>query len=327
VGQGVEGGQVGGAIVIEAHKLSFQEVWNTSAIFFVDEDLEQEIEAEVESLLATAQNHRVSETAEINSADIADFISQGKNALDVVLKDIGLSEEKFMRIVSLLRKLRRIPDDLDREWSMTKIKSRLAQDQEFARLIAELLIDGKRDGDLALYIPRYYLDMLNYREIKGSSQAARRVRYKNSLIGTYGARKGAKVEAQIQKRLDEISDKYGVGHAKGRSRMIETDMDFVVPDLDDPWIIIMSSFQETTSSGQTTKAKDMLSAYERICRSNSRYGENRVFVNFVDGGGWLARRRDLERLVEHCHYFVNLHYLDMLEAIVLKHVPERYFSF
>jgi hypothetical protein len=88
----------------------------------------------------------------------------------------------------------------------------------------------------------------------------------------------------------------------------------------------MSSFQETTSSGQTTKAKDMRSAYEQICHLNSRYGEDRAFVNFVDGGGWLARKRDLERLVEHCHYFINLQHLDMLEAIVLQHVPERYFT-
>jgi len=63
-----------------------------------------------------------------------------------------------------------------------------------------------------------------------------------------------------------------------------------------------------------------------MCHLNSRYGENRAFVNFVDGGGWLARIRDLERLVEHCHYFINLQHLDMLEAIVLQHVPERYFN-
>jgi hypothetical protein len=31
--------------------------------------------------------------------------------------------------------------------------------------------------------------------------------------------------------------------------------------------------------------------------------------------------------VEHCHYFINLHHLDMLEAIVLQHVPKRYFTF
>lgn len=39
----------------------------------------------------------------------------------------------------------------------------------------------------------------------------------------------------------------------------------------------MSSFQETTSSGQTTKARDMLSAYERVQHNNSRHRENRAF--------------------------------------------------
>jgi len=47
-------------------------------------------------------------------------------------------------------------------------------------------------------------------------------------------------------------------------------------------------------------------------------------VNFIDGGGWLARKRDMERLVDDCHYFVNLQNLDMLEAIVLQHAPSSY---
>ena len=311
--------------MIEARKISFQEAWDSSVIFFVNEELEQEIDAKVESLLETALNHRVLETAEISVVDIAGFLSQKGSALDVILKDVGLSEEKFMRIISLLRRLCRIPGGFDREWGISKIKSKIACEPDFARLIAELLVDGKRDMELDQHIPRYYLDMLNYREIKGSSQAARRIRYKRSLIGTYGARKGHRVEDKIRETLEEITTRYGVSYGKGRSRMIETDTDFAVPGTEDAWVIIMSSFQETTSSGQTTKAKDMRGAYEKVVHGNSRYGENRAFVNFVDGGGWLARRRDLERLVEHCHYFINLQHLDMLEAIVLKHVPERYF--
>jgi hypothetical protein len=312
--------------MIEARKISFQEAWDSSVVFFVDEELERRIEAKVEALLETADNHRVSETAEINIADIADFLGQKDNALDVILKDVGLSEEKFKRIISLLRKLGRIPGDFDREWSTSKIKRKIAREPDFTRVIAELLVDGKRDEELERYIPRYYLDMLNYREIRGSSQAARRVRYKEALIGTYGAQKGRRVEDSIREKLDEIEAKYGIGYGRGRSRDIETDIDFAVPSTDDHWVIIMCSFQETTSSGQTTKAKDMLAAYERVCRLNSRYGENRAFVNFADGGGWLARKRDLERLVEHCHYFINLQHLDMLEAIVLQHVPGRYFT-
>jgi len=85
----------------------------------------------------------------------------------------------------------------------------------------------------------------------------------------------------------------------------------------------MSSFQETTSSGQTNKARDMLTAFDEVRHANNRYGENRAFVNFVDGGGWLARRRDLQRLVENCHYFLNFSYLGMLTNIILKHVPGK----
>ncbi len=310
--------------MIEARKISFQEAWESSVVFFVDDKLEREIEAKVEVLLETAQNHRVSETAQVSIANIAAFLIEKDNGLDVLLKDVGLSQEKFMRTVSLLRKLGYVPGGFSNEWSITKIKNHIADDPDFAQTIAKLLVDGKRDQTLARHIPRYYLDMLNYREIKGSSQAARRVRYKQSLIGTYGGRKGYWVENRIRSKLEQIKDKYGVSYAQGRSRMVETDIDFAIPNTDDPWVIIMSSFQETTSSGQTTKAKDMRSAYESICHQNSRYGENRVFVNFVDGGGWLARKRDLERLVEHCHYFINLEYLNMLEAIVLKHVPKQY---
>jgi hypothetical protein len=306
--------------VIEARKLSFQEVWETSTIFYVDEEFENEIDAKVKTLLKVADDPRISESATIDVDSIESFLSQTGNALDVILKDIQLSEEKFLRIVSLLRKLGRIPGVFESEWGIEAVKSKLHKDTTFAHLLAEVLVDGKRDKELSCYIPRYYLDTLNYREIKGSSRTARMTRYKSALIGTYGAAKGYKIEGKIKARLDVISNQYGISYEQGRSRFIETDIDFAIPTLEDPWVILMSSFQETTSSGQTTKARDMLSAFERVVHSNSRYQENRAFVNFVDGGGWLARKRDLNRLVEHCHYFINLYNLDMLDPIILKHV-------
>lgn len=313
----------------EARKLTFQEAWDTTTIFFVDEELEDGIDGEVESLLEVAQDARVAEDSTVDADSIAAFLREHDLALDVILRDIELSEEKFMRMVSLLRKLGHIPGGFevsDAEWGIAKIKSKIRSDQEFVSLIAQLLVDGKNDPELAQYIPRYYLETLNYREIRGSSLVARRIRFKRSLIGTYGGRKGYRVERRIQHKLEEIQNQYGIPFDKGKSRMIETDLDFAVPSVDDPWVIIMSSFQETTSSGQTTKAKDMLSAYERVVRANSRYGEDRVFINFVDGGGWLARKRDFKRLVDQCHYFVNLSCIDMLEGIILKHVPGRYFK-
>jgi hypothetical protein len=311
---------------MKARKLTFDDAWESSVVFFVDNDLEREIDTEVEKLIEAARDPRVAEAAAITVDGVTEYLSQAASALDVILKDVELSEEKFMRIVSLLRKLGRIGGGFDSEWGITKIKSKIANEPEFCHTIAKLLVDGKRDRQLQHYIPQYYLDTLNYREIKGSSEAARRTRYKRLLIGTYGARKGHVVEHRIRQKLESIKSLYGIDYSKGRSLFIETDIDFAVPTLDDPWVIVMSSFQETTSSGQTTKARDMLAAFERIHRHNSRYNRNRAFVNFVDGGGWLARKADLERLVKNCDYFLNLNHIDMLEDIVLKHVPRKHWT-
>jgi len=303
----------------EARKISFQEAWDSTIIFFVDNELEDEIDQGVERLLQLRENELISTSAEVSVDSVATFLAKNPLALEVILREIELSEEKFMRVISLLRKLGYIPGQFESEWPISRITGKIGQEPEFAQFVAKLLVDGKREKELERYIPRYYLETLNYREIKGGSREARRVRYKRSLIGTYGGRKGYKVEGLIRQKLETI----GVHFEKGRSRLIETDIDFAIPGLDDPWVIIMSSFQETTSSGQSTKARDMLTAYERVIRANSRYGEDRAFVNFVDGGGWLARKRDLERLVEHCHYFINLNQLDMLDDIIERHVPRK----
>jgi len=58
---------------------------------------------------------------------------------------------------------------------------------------------------------------------------------------------------------------------------------------------------------------------------NIRYPVKRVFVNFVDGGGWLARRSDLRKMYAGCDYIINLKTLDQLEAIICQYVPEKYF--
>lgn len=307
-------------------KLSFSEAWESFTIFYVDDELENEVEREVEKLIQIARQFRLTETRGPGTERLAALLHEQERALEFILYEIGLSVEKFLRIVSLLRRIGKIPIPLDREWTMKQVLKRIQDDPAFAAQIADLLLDGVRDPSLRAVVPRYYLELLNFREIATDSDVARRARYKHALIGTYSGRKGYRVEARIRQTLETIREKHGVGFESGRSRFINTNIDFAVPSLDDPWVIVMSSFQETTSSAQSAKARDMLVAYQDIQRSNARYGENRVFVNFVDGGGWLARKRDFQRLVESCHYFINLQHLDMLEPIVLAHVPRKYLA-
>jgi len=282
---------------MEARKITFEEAWEAAIVFFLDEELENEIDSKVAGLLETALDERVSVGTDITIDSITSFIREEDNGLAVVLKDIGLSEEKFMRIVSLLRRVGRIPGGFESEWGLDKVRRIIIEDNDIANTITDLLMNGAKDSTLRTLIPRYYIETLNYKSINGSPNELRKIRYKQALIGTYGGRKGKRVEGEIRKELEKIKAEYGVGYECGRSRFIEVDIDFAVPTLDDPWVIIMSSYQETTSSGQTTKAQNMRNAYTSIRNSNSRNREDRAFVNFVDGGGWLARKPDFRRLV------------------------------
>lgn len=307
-------------------KLSFQEAWSSATFFYVNDVLEDEIDDEVQELLTKSLDPSISDREEITPEHVFNFLREDPSRLESLLKDINLSKEKFLRIVSMLRQIGRIHGGFDSEWTINKIQKNISEDDNFLTILANLLVDGKRDPELESLIPRFYLESLNFREYGSVPLGFRISRYKKALSGSYGGKKGYYVENEIKKILLEIQYEFGVKFEQGRSRFINVDIDFAVPSLDDPWVIIMSTFQETTSSGQTVKARDMLSAYQTILQSNSRNNEQRVFVNFVDGGGWLARKRDYERLVNQCHYFVNLQNVYLIRDIVLKHVPQRYFD-
>ena len=86
---------------MQARKLTFQEAWDSSTIFFVDEELENEIDEKVSELLLLSQSPHISATKERTLVDIIAFLQAEPDGLDVILRDMGLSDEKFMRIISL----------------------------------------------------------------------------------------------------------------------------------------------------------------------------------------------------------------------------------
>lgn len=307
---------------MQLRKLTFEEAWSSITIFFVDNVLEDEIDSEVSTLLKLAEEYGLKGSDQLSISSLMKLIRDQERGLELVLKEIDLSEEKFLRIVSVLRQIGRVNAPLEQEWTLRQVIQRLRSDEQFAKVIADLFVNGERDRELQAFIPRYYLETLNLPQILASPIAARKVRYKRSLIGTYSGRKGYRVEGLIREKIASLKAPF----EQGRSRFVNVNIDFAIPSLENPWVIMMCSFQETTSSGQSTKARDMEMVFQDLNRSNSRNNERRVFVNFADGGGWLARKRDYRRLVENCHYFINLKHLDLLDSIITAHVPRSFLS-
>lgn len=301
-------------------KLSFQEAWESLHIFLVDDDLEDEIDRRVDEMLALSEKFITTKKDAVYELNIQDILDHGEEALEWMILETGLSVEKFLRIVSVLRKIKKIPYPLtpeDGEWSLKKLLCKMKEDHKVQTAILHLLMHGYHDEELAKYIPRYYLELLNLANTYPQSHENRRAKYKRSLIGTYSGRKGYYVERKIK----QVIEKEGVAFEQGNSPLLKVNIDFAIPSLQNPRIVIMSSFQETTSSGQSTKARDMEKAYRDLKEMSTRDRQERVFVNFVDGGGWLARKNDFERMVKNCDYFVNFHHISLLEEII------RYYSY
>jgi hypothetical protein len=308
----------------QARKLGFEEAIDTCVAFYNNESLEERFDAFIQERLDEIVRYQPPEfTRALTPENVADFLKNEPRGLLRILGQLRLSEEKFKRIITLLRKLNHT---FDREWSIKQIEQRIATDNKFALKIAELLTSGYRDPLLIKHLPKFYRERLNLSHIAepGVNLERLKIELKDKYIGTYSNWKGDIVEGLIKAKLEAIETRYGLPFSAGTIKLVNVTVDWVIPSLADPYVIIMSTYQETTSSGQSTKARDMLQCYQAITQRNAQFLENRAFVNFVDGGGWLARQKDFNRLVAGCHYFLNIANLDMLESIVLQHIPSKY---
>ncbi len=296
-------------------KLTFEEAKKTAIVFYKDDDLEEWFDDFIQKKAKEiTKKEEVKKRAD--KEEVIEFFRTQKNGLRMMLNNILLSQEKFFRLITLLRKL---DESFDKEWKRERIEKEIKKNDEFAEKIADLFIKGAEDPLLAKHLPKIYLERLSLKSVKERHIGKNEIifRLKDNYIGTYTNKKGDRIEKLIKNKLNEL----GVSYKQGKTDLVDVTVDVAIQDLQDPRIIIMCAYNETTSSDQSNKTRDMLRCYETLQKKNREDGKDRIFINFVDGGGWLAREKDLKRLVENCHYFLNINNLDMLEGIIQKHYP------
>jgi len=233
------------------------------------------------------------------------------NGLRAILALNGLSHENLMRILTVAR----IIDDRDlnqllcrsqwaetekqpeiHEWSKSKV-TRLALDNEhFRRGLVNLFFEGASNPALTRILRPFELKKLSIHKlaIDVAAMIDTLVRYREK--GSAQARGKNNAEMLIRKTLGELALPYDSGdlpllveHAPGEKRT----MDFIIPDKNEPKVIVESSFLSTTSSGQGDKAKTEKAVSQLI----RRHYPQAKFIGFVDGIGWYVRKEDLKRMV------------------------------
>lgn len=197
------------------------------------------------------------------------------------------------------------------EWTDEEIRLNLNINSYFVKAIARLFYNGSTITTLRQRLPLFEMKKLSIRKLNFSTDELldSLVRYKEK--GSYSGQKENNPEIVIENILQEMNITYETGDLKdliSNAPNEKRTMDFIIPNKDNPRIIIESSFLVTTSSGQGDKSKTEISIDTLI---KNHYPEA-TFIGFVDGIGWYVRKGDLRRMVK-AYYDVFTYHPDEVQ--------------
>ncbi len=142
-----------------------------------------------------------------------------------------------------------------------------------------------------------------------------------SLRSLYSTKTGLALETSIGKIVEGAGYTWNKGFVKF---VDDKEVDVSVPDLELPRVLIMASYNLTTSSAQSERARAQQSMYEKLRTYNSTRAQAKSpdvqLVNVIDGGGWISRDSDLQEMHRHCDYAFAFKQLGRLPDVLHYHM-------
>lgn len=301
-------------MVRPARKIEFEELFNSTTMFYVNEHYEEDMEREV--------RRKVDElAAELNSINTKEglkaYIVEHKDSLDNLTSLMEISTERFKRMVSMIRKDRGFV--FSTEWGLGKIRSAMMESPAMMESVLDLLWDGRNDEKMKAKIPFFYLDNMGITEAtlnKLQNKDSIRLFVKRGLEGKYSNNIGDLILADIEEKIKELSIKYGLDYEKNvRVPMLDRAVSFVLENAIEPKIIIDVSYSVTTSSAQGDK-KNAARKTEEVQKRKKDSGNSFIYINFLDGAGWIGRQADMREIHRCSDYVLNFNNINLLEDII-----------
>ncbi len=285
------------------NETKFKVVIEKNTFYFQNVEFEEEHEAYVSSLVQNLfiLKNKVEQRG-LKEDVFVEHIMNMEDGLEALLTLTGFSKESLLRLITFIRivndkELNKVvnkdywpKEDLEREWSLEKIKSYVRSNRKFAEGIVNLFFKGSTVPLLRRVIPLFEFKKLDINKLNFSTESLidTIVRYKTK--GSYAASKGNNPEVVIEKILNELQYPF----KKGKLKKIPRTLDFIIPSKISPKIIIECSYVVTTSSGMGDKAK----TEQKVAEAIKKYYPDALFIGFVDGIGWYVRKGDLRRMVK-----------------------------
>lgn len=303
---------------MSSRKIEFEELFNSTTMFYVNENYEEEMEREVQK--------KVDElAAELHSIDTKEglkaYIIEHKDALDNLTSLMEISTERFKRMVSMIRKDRGFV--FSTEWGLGKIRSAMMESPAMMESVLNLLWDGRNDERLKAKIPFFYLDNMGINDVtlnKLTNKDLIRLFVKRGLEGKYSNNIGDLILTDIENKIKSLANKYGLDYEKNvRVPLLDRAVSFVLETAVDPKIIIDVSYSVTTSSAQGDK-KNVARKTEDVLKKEKASGNDIIYINFLDGAGWIGRQADMREIHRCSDYVINFNNINLLEDIIADYV-------
>ena len=289
-------------------KLTLEELRKGMRVFLDFPAVEQAIQEEVKQtvgkiLLSKAQNGG---RAPVDV--MADYLNAGTETEERIKVVTGFSRgslEKVKRIYEAM-----FPDE---RWSQ------IWHDEKKRRRIAAFLVN---QADAEIFVPPFIRNNFflpdNWIELL-QAEAYLQTLVRANMQSKYAVRIGEALEDETR----EIVESAGFSHGKGAVGIVDDkQVDVAIPDTSSPLFLIMASYQMTTSSAQSSKANEQQRMYQEVRNHNSKRQQRDqpdvLFINVIDGGGWLARPNDLQIMWSACDYCFSRSNLDGVRE-VLQH--------
>ena len=291
--------------------ITYDSLIKTITMFWIDNELEKVMAAEVAKNVANMQT----QLTQIGTSEgLKDYIKSDKNSLSNILSLLEISEEKFKRIISMLRREKKYV--FSTEWSLDKTRSVLLDNESFMDDVCELLTTGADSERFKRKIPDFYRDSFRIDEkvlarLTDECELSRMV--KRQLDVKYNNAVANIVARKIEEAIKLTCDTEGLTYVKNKAASpLEKSFNFIIPDALHPKVVIDCSYNITTSSTQSRYADSAEATRKEI----AKLGIPVTTVNILEGAGWIGRQSDYKRIYENSDYTLNLTNIGMLDQII-----------
>lgn len=291
--------------------ISYDELIKTITMFWIDKTLEESINSEVERFVTELET----KLTKIGTKEgLREYIRSDKSSLGNILGLMEISEEKFKRIISMLRRDRKFV--FSTEWSLDKTRSVLMEQEAFMDDVCELLLNGANSDRFKRKIPDFYrngfiiddsiLSRLSDRtELARLAKKQLDVKYNNSVANA--------VARKIEETVKFTCDLEGLTLVRNKEvEALNRSYCIAIPNAQKPRVLIDYSYNITTSSTQSRYAEKVKSTRESIANSGLKI----ITINVIEGAGWVGRQSDLRQIYDNSDYTLNVANIGLVDQII-----------